>query len=250
MGPQQAAVVAERAISWADPAAVLFVGIAGALKDDLALGEVVAATRVMGFQGGKETSAGFRSRPETWAGAHRLLQVGQYVEANASWVKFLPDGDANPAPNLHFKPIASGDVVNDTNDSPLATLLNTTYNDTAAIEMEVAGVAQAAQHTGVELLVIRGISDPSDGTKAFSDANGWQPRAARHAAAFALGVIGPAAAPEWSVLEQAPAVSWRTNMHGAYATRRRRQQDIAVDRAAIHRGPIMMQATNPGSLRR
>ena len=239
-GNGQAAVVADRAISWADPAAVLFVGIAGALKDDLALGDVVAATRVMGFQGGKETSAGFRSRPETWAGAHRLLQVGQYVEASASWVKFLPDRDTHPAPNVHFKPIASGDVVKDTNDSPLATLLNTTYNDAAAIEMEAAGVAQAAQHTAVELLVIRGISDGSDGTKVSSDDGGWQPRAARHAAAFALGVIAAlpaprpaggsapaqgtatppalADAPDWSVLAQAPAVSWRTDLHQAYGT--------------------------------
>jgi hypothetical protein len=106
--------------------------------------------------------------------------------------------------------------------------------------MDVAGVAQAADHRGVDLVVIRGISDPSDGTKASSDGGGWQQRAARHAAAFALGVIatlpapdpvgrsaptqdtatppGTDAAPDWSLLEQAPAVSWRTDLYQAYAT--------------------------------
>ena len=238
-GNGQAAVVAERVINWAKPAAVLFVGIAGTLKDDIFLGNVVAATRVVGFQGGKETAVGFKTRPEAWAGAHRLLQVAYYVEADASWLKFLPDGDTRPVLNVHFKPIASGDVVKDTDSSPLAALLDTTYNDAAAIEMEAAGVAQAAQHAGIDLLVIRGISDPSDGTKASSDGGGWQYRAARHAAAFALGVIaalpapgpdgGPAPAqgtatlpgtdaPDWSVLAQAPAVSWRTDLYQAYAT--------------------------------
>src|SRR5690349_16360889 len=61
-GNGQAAVVAERVISWADPAAVLFVGVAGTLKDDIALGDVIAAIRGANYQGGKETAAGFRAR--------------------------------------------------------------------------------------------------------------------------------------------------------------------------------------------
>jgi nucleoside phosphorylase len=239
-GNGQAAVVAEQVISWANPAAVLVVGIAGALKGHLALGDVVATTRVLDYQGGKETAAGFKTRPTTWDGAHRLLQVAQYVDANALWLKFLPDDHTHPAPNVHFKPIASGDVVKDTNDSPLATLLDSTYNDAVAIEMEAAGVARAAHLTAVDLLVIRGISDLSDGTKASSDNSGSQQRAARHAAAFALGVIaalhapgsasrsasaqGTATPPEpdatldWSVLDQVPVVSWRTDLHQTYAT--------------------------------
>src|SRR6202012_3982835 len=125
----------------------------GTLKSDIALGDVVAATRVDQYQGGKDTTTGFKARPETWAGSHRLLQVAQYAEADGQWVKSLPD-DGRPLPNVHFKPIASGDVGKETSNSQLATLLNTTYNDAAAIEMEAAGVAQAAQHSGIELLVI------------------------------------------------------------------------------------------------
>lgn len=239
-GNGQAAVVAERVINWAHPAAVVFVGVAGALKNDMALGDVVAATRVMDYQGGKDTTIGFNARPEAWAGAHRLLQIAQYVEANASWVKFLPSDSSHPAPNVHFKPIASGDQVKDTNNSPLAALLKSMYNDAAAIEMEAAGVARAAQHVGVELLVIRGISDHSNGTKTSSDDGGWQLRAARHAAALALGVIAALPTPDpfggsvtsqstatppepttdldWSVLDQAPAMSWRADLHQVYGT--------------------------------
>lgn len=238
-GSGQAGVIAERVINWADPAAVLFIGVAGALKRDIALGDVVAATQVDDYRGGKETVAGFKARPKAWDASHLLLQVAQYVEASQLWTKYLPDNDL-PAPSVHFKPIASGDVVKDTNDSPLATLLDTAYNDAAAIEMEAAGVAQAAQHSRVNLLVIRGISDSSDGTKTSSDSGGWQDRAAQNAAAFAFGVIAglpsPALAdeaapmlnsttqadstaePDWSLLGHAAGVSWRNELQRPYGT--------------------------------
>lgn len=238
-GNGQAGVIAERVISWADPAAVLFVGVAGALKPGIALGDVVAATQVDDYRGGKETPTGFKARPKTWDASHMLVQVAQYVEANQLWTKSLPGTDY-PVPNVHFKPIASGDVVKDASDSPMARLLDATYNDAAAIEMEAAGVAQAAQHRNVDLLVIRGISDASDGNKASSDTGGWQERAAQNAAAFALGVItelpspvpagepvsrpgsttrvGSATEPDWSLLGHAADVSWRTGLQRPYGT--------------------------------
>ena len=238
-GNGQAGVIAERVISWADPAAVLFVGVAGALKPGIALGDVVAATQVYDYQGGKETEAGFKARPKAWDASHRLVQVAQYAEATQLWARYLSDSDRR-VPSVHFKPVASGDVVKDASDSPMAMRLDTTYNDAAAIEMEAAGVAQAAQHSRVDLLVIRGISDTSDGTKASSDSSGWQDRAAQHAAAFALGVIaelpgpapagepvsapastardGSAAEPDWSLLGHAAEVSWRADLQRPYGT--------------------------------
>lgn len=232
-GIGQAAVVAERVISWTGPAAVLFVGVAGAVWRGVALGDVVAATRALGYQGGKDTTAGFRARPEAWAGAHRLLQVAQYVDASASWLRFLPE-DVQSAPEVHFKPVASGDVVKDARDSPLAELLETAYNDAAAIEMEAAGVARAAHHARVDLLVVRGISDYADGTKSETDGGGWQLRAASHAAAFACGVIAALPAPteagsSWS--RPAPA----GDGHGADGDDRRlsARQDVAGDQLMV-----------------
>lgn len=239
-GTGQAAVVAERVISWAEPTAVFFVGIAGALKTDIALGDVVAATQVLDYEGGKDATDGFKARPEAWPAAHRLTQVAQYVEADASWRKFLLGNGTATTPEVHLKPIASGNVVKDTDASQLATLLNTSYNAAAAIEMEAAGVARAAQHAGAELLVIRGISDRSNGTKFASDTGGWRKRAAQNAAAFAMGVIAglpapepgdesgtapadtprpaPNASPDWAVLDQAPTLSWRSGLHQPYGT--------------------------------
>jgi adenosylhomocysteine nucleosidase len=40
----------------------------------------------------------------------------------------------------------------------------------------------------VPALIIRGISDRADGGKAALDGAGWQPRAAAHAAAFAVAM--------------------------------------------------------------
>lgn len=63
-GNDAAAVVTEQARQLFSPRALLFVGVAGALKDDLALGDVVVATRVHSVHGGKDAPEGFLARPE------------------------------------------------------------------------------------------------------------------------------------------------------------------------------------------
>jgi nucleoside phosphorylase len=52
-GNDSAAVLAGHAIVRFRPRAKFFVGIAGALRDDIDLGDVVVATRVYGYHGGK-----------------------------------------------------------------------------------------------------------------------------------------------------------------------------------------------------
>ena len=52
-GNLNAANEVHHAISYFDPDIVLFVGIAGGLKDDIAVGDVVASTKVYGYHGGK-----------------------------------------------------------------------------------------------------------------------------------------------------------------------------------------------------
>lgn len=182
-GNAAAAVVANRVIDAFDPSMVLFVGIAGALKDELGLGDVVVATRVYASHGGKEESGGFLARPRAFEAPHELLDLAQHLDVTRSW-------PGAPGFTVHFKPIAAGEVVLNSRRTPLARQLRTHYNDAVAIEMESAGAAQAAHASrALPALTIRGISDKADGHKHAADAAGSQASAAANAAIIALTVV-------------------------------------------------------------
>ncbi|MGW2325893.1 phosphorylase family protein [Streptomyces sp. NPDC001700] len=196
-GNRPAAIVTEQARQLFSPGALLFVGVAGALKDDVELGDVVIATRVHAIHGGKDTPEGFMARPEGWAGSHTLLQTARLALRSASWRPEPASGNAEGrrGAQVHLKPIAAGDVVLNSSASALRRQVHTHYNDVAAIEMESAGMAHAAQIGHIEALTIRGISDKADGNK-YPDADAeHQPRAAAHAAAAAVAVIRQLPAP-------------------------------------------------------
>jgi len=78
-GNTGAAILTERAIRMFQPEALLFVGVAGALKDDIALGDVVVATKVYSYHGGKDEDGGFLSRPRAWKIPHHLDQIARYI---------------------------------------------------------------------------------------------------------------------------------------------------------------------------
>jgi hypothetical protein len=129
--------------------------------------------------------------------AHDLEQAARRVAHAGRWAADL-SGAGTARPRVHFKAIVSGEVVLDSRTSPLSDLIAQYYSDAAAIDMESAGVAEAAHRHGFHrTITVRGISDAADGRKHHSDAAGWQPRAAANAAAFAIGlarVIAPTAA--------------------------------------------------------
>jgi adenosylhomocysteine nucleosidase len=178
-GNHPAAVLAERAITEFAPVALLFVGVAGALSTRVALGDVVVASQVYAYHGGKAQDDGLKARPKSWEISHEAAQVAQHVMRGGGWF-------AAPLPKVHFGPIAAGEVVQDSQTSDHARWVREHYNDALAIEMEAAGVAQAAHlNRSLPVVVIRGISDRADGSKAITDAQDWQASAAAHAAAFA-----------------------------------------------------------------
>ncbi|MEV0912323.1 5'-methylthioadenosine/S-adenosylhomocysteine nucleosidase [Streptomyces hokutonensis] len=174
-GNLTAATLTERVMSWLEPQAVFFVGVAGSLKPDIEIGDVVVATKVYGIHGGKETDKSFLVRPEAWRASHRLEQAAREA--------------LREDPHAHLKPIAAGDVVLASARSALAEHLRTHYNDAAAIEMEGAGIANAVHLADGNALVIRGISDRADAKKSRADAEGSQPRAATNAAAAVVAVL-------------------------------------------------------------
>ncbi len=177
-GTLTAATLTERVLTWLGPEAVLLVGVAGGLKDDIEIGDVVIATKVYAIHGGKQTPDGFQVRPEAWRASHRLEQAAK--EALRGSTDF----------QTFFKPIAVGDVVLADRKSELAQHIHTHYNDAAAIEMESSGVASAVHLAGeAGALIIRGISDKADPAKSEADKAGSQPRAATNAAAAAVAVL-------------------------------------------------------------
>jgi nucleoside phosphorylase len=70
-GNQSAAAIGTRLLEHYKPDVALFVGIAGGIKD-VAIGDVVVATKVYGYESGKEVTGGFRSRPDVTRAAHDL----------------------------------------------------------------------------------------------------------------------------------------------------------------------------------
>ncbi|NUP19439.1 MAG: 5'-methylthioadenosine/S-adenosylhomocysteine nucleosidase [Streptomyces sp.] len=177
-GPVNAAALTTQIASWLNPQAVLFVGVAGSLKEDIAVGDVVVGTKVYGIHGGKQTAKGFLVRPEAWPGSNALVQAARSAVRDMAEVR------------AHFKPIAAGDVVLADSRSEIAKHLREHYNDAAAIEMEGSGAAHAAHLNGqLDVLVIRGISDLANTGKNKADASGSQERAAAQAAAVAVAVL-------------------------------------------------------------
>ncbi|WP_338146164.1 5'-methylthioadenosine/S-adenosylhomocysteine nucleosidase [Streptomyces scabichelini] len=179
-GTLTAATITERVMTWLAPEAVLFVGVAGGLKDDVGIGDVVVATKVYAIHGGEQTPDGFLDRPEAWRASYRLEQAA----------KDALRGKAQFNGKVHFKPIAAGDVVLADSDSELAQRIRASYNDAVAIEMESSGVAHAVHLAGeAGALIIRGISDKANADKSNEDARGSQPRAAANAARAAVAVL-------------------------------------------------------------
>ncbi|MGW3306278.1 5'-methylthioadenosine/S-adenosylhomocysteine nucleosidase family protein [Streptomyces sp. NPDC001073] len=178
VGADRAAALTSQLINWLHPQAVLFVGVAGSLKDDIGIGDVVVGTQVYEIHGGKQTPEGFLVRPKALPGSHALEQAAR------SAVRDMPDVRA------HFVPIATGDVVLADARSEIAQFIRSNYNDAGAIEMEGFGALQAAHLNGqLNALVVRGISDRADDGKSKADASGSQQRAAKQAALVTVALL-------------------------------------------------------------
>ncbi|WP_051824511.1 5'-methylthioadenosine/S-adenosylhomocysteine nucleosidase [Kitasatospora aureofaciens] len=190
-GNLRTAVVAEQLRSAFAPRAIIFIGVAGSLKADVRLGDVVVATKIYAYDGSKHDSDEQFSRPTAWNPSHALLQTALHGLRGSAWRERVRLGDYQPdrVPEVHFKPIAAGETVLNSLTSPLRDRLVRVFNDAVAVEMESAGLAMAADLGRVDALTIRGISDYADGAKTSADALGSQQIAAAHAAATAMAVI-------------------------------------------------------------
>jgi adenosylhomocysteine nucleosidase len=189
IGNINAATLTERAIAEFSPSMMMFVGVAGGLRDWLQLGDVVVATRVYAYHGGRSENEEFLVRPRAWEISHKAEQTARGLARSDDWCGPLPAGGRGAAPKVHFEPLAAGDVVLNSRTSDLAKQLKRTFNDAVAVEMESAGFAVAGHlNEHVPAVTIRAISDLAGGAKDETDSEGWQSIAARNAAAFAVAL--------------------------------------------------------------
>lgn len=181
-GNNAAAIETSRAIEFFNPSHVFFVGVAGGIKD-VALGDIVAADKVYGYESGKQETT-LKARPEVGQSTHAMVQRAMATQDSEEWLKKL-----ERKPTAFVKPIAAGSKVLTSTSSAIYKFLQKTYNDAVAVEMEGIGFLDAIhRHKDVEAIVIRGISDLLD-KKEEADAQGSQEIASQHAAAFAFAML-------------------------------------------------------------
>lgn len=185
-GSASAASQAERAIEYFKPEVILFVGVAGGIKD-VGLGDVVASTKIYGYESGKETPEGFQPRPEIGLSAHALKQRARAEARKEDWLRRLIERE--PKPKVFVAPIAAGEKVVASTKSTVYQFICKQYGDAVAVEMEGFGFLNATwANPQVSAMVVRGISDMIDG-KTNADSAGSQDRAANHASAFAYQLL-------------------------------------------------------------
>ncbi|MEG4272646.1 MULTISPECIES: phosphorylase family protein [unclassified Microcoleus] len=185
-GNAGAAGEAERAIAYFNPSVILFVGVAGGIKD-VAIGDVVAATKVYGYESGKAKQK-FQPRPDLGLSTYSLIQRARAESKKSDWQQRLTSAPKS-TPRVFVAPIAAGEKVIASSKSNVFKFIQLNYGDAVAVEMEGRGLLQAAHaNHQVSALVIRGISDLIDG-KSEADAGGSQEMAARNASAFAFQIL-------------------------------------------------------------
>ena len=187
MGNSLSAAATERALSLFKPDFAIFVGIAGGLRNDLRIGDVVAASKVYGYEGGK-SGLNFQPRPEAQPVSHAADQRANAVLRAKAWQKRISPSPGIE-PNAIVRPIAAGEKILVAESSEDLRRVRTTYTDAYAVAMEDFGFATAVRaHPTVCFAVVRGISDLIE-NKQEADKSGSHEVAARNAAAFAIEML-------------------------------------------------------------
>ncbi|HIK17735.1 MAG TPA: 5'-methylthioadenosine/S-adenosylhomocysteine nucleosidase [Leptolyngbyaceae cyanobacterium M33_DOE_097] len=174
-----ALAVADAIIVW-NPSAILMVGIAGAARESVKVGDLVIGQEVYYYERGKDALTGHLPEPKQYPANAKLWDR---VISISQWEAPIPiqRPDATAIrPAIHRGVIASGERV--IANAEIRDEIAKNNRKIDAIEMEGYGVSAAAwkQDKPVPCLVIRGISDRADAQKN----DDWQVYATTVAAEF------------------------------------------------------------------
>lgn len=183
MGNINSALYTERAIKSINPSLVLFVGIAGGIKD-VTYGDVVLASKIYSYESAKD-SQGFKARPDGNKCTYFIVQRGQHEATVAEWKCINTEKQFN----VLVGPICTGEKVLSDKKSELFNFIKEHYNDSLAVEMEGKGFLDALHSNNCDCFaIVRGISDLID-KKEETDSEGYQQIASEHAAFFAFDLL-------------------------------------------------------------
>jgi nucleoside phosphorylase len=171
------------------PDVVVFVGIAGGIKD-VAIGDVVVSTKVYGYESSKAEQR-FKLRPEIGLSAYSLEQRAKAEARKGNWLKRLALAP-ELTPRVFVAPIAAGEKVIASTQSEVFQFLQKNYGDAIAVEMHGLSFLETARATQrIQTIVIRGISDLIEGKNGddIEPESVRQETASRHASAFAFELL-------------------------------------------------------------
>lgn len=206
---------------------VALVGTAAALDDDLPLGDVVIASEIVDYlyqakvvdDPNNPESAEFRFAGTNWKPSAALLRyvqnfrrreateqlVEQWTRDGHTACRIAEPDRPDEGPQYHVAPIASGNVVIGSKTFKAKLLAHN--RKLAAVEMEAGGAALATYpRDGVDLIVVRGLSDRAESGKTATDAtrdldgrrNAWR----RYAVGNAIRLL--------TTMLADPGFPWRT----------------------------------------
>jgi adenosylhomocysteine nucleosidase len=140
--------------------ALVLVGIGGGIAPDLCIGDVVVATRVVGYDLHKETLRGIQRRGQEWAAPSKVCDgINEF---------FIAQGEPAGFPGFRARAglVGSGSAVIASTRSNARRFLRD-YNDKVlVVDMESEGLAHHCHSTGGQgWVVVRGVSDLADEQK-------------------------------------------------------------------------------------
>jgi adenosylhomocysteine nucleosidase len=160
-GPHSAAAAYHLMRNAFRPSVVLLVGIAGGIRPDLVIGDVVVSDEVICYDARRETPSDLRRRGKSHAMTPAIrYRINEFFHRNGPVVSVDPGSF-----RVFHGPIGSGAAVVTDEGSDIRDFLRRFNEKTLAVETEASGVGQAfyeeidSERTLTGWLTIRGISD-------------------------------------------------------------------------------------------